>query len=93
MFIVFFFYYYCNNFISGLPLSLPIFIGVCVGGVLVLAVLIVAIIIIIVCCAKRRNSYNFQTYAKSKSSGVELGLYKRSNPIFGSKYQVILFWK
>ena len=75
----------------GLPLPLPYFIAVVAGGGVLILLLFLFLIICIVCFTwKNRKSKSYKKYLmkdnlKNSHGNVELGLYKKSNPIFGGK--------
>ena len=68
---------------TALPLDLPYLIAVCVGGFLLAVILCVLLAIIILCCVKKRTKNKFSMSYETKRSNIELGMFKRKNPVFG----------
>lgn len=79
---------------SALPLDLPYLIAVCVGGFLLAVILCVLLALIILCCVKKRTKNKFSMSYETKKSNIELGMFKRKNPVFGvATYKVLYSYK
>lgn len=75
-------------FFAVLPFSNTVLYIICagVGAVLILLLILVLALCIICCCCRKKNRYNKYTKDHLRSAGnIELGNYKRTNPISGSK--------